>query len=90
MLCAEKEAAGLPVGTRRFSYSSQAAYPRPTAKLGLRPQTVAPSGAASLLVPTENQRVPTGRPAASFSGMDVIVDRTPVFHSQKQEKCTPG
>ena len=55
MLCTEKEAAGLPVGTRRFSYSSQAAYPRPTAKLGLRPQTVAPSGAASLLVPTENQ-----------------------------------
>ena len=56
MLCAEKEAAGLPFGTRRFSYSSQAAYSRPTAKLGPKgPQTVAPSGAASLFVATENQ-----------------------------------
>ena len=53
-LCSERDGRKLPSGTRGFSYSSQAAYSRPTAKLGLRPQTVAPSGAASLLVATEN------------------------------------
>ena len=44
-----------PWGTRRFSYSSQAAYTHLTAQLALRAQTGAPSDAASLLVPTENQ-----------------------------------
>ena len=43
-------------GTRRFSYSSQAAYTHLTGQLGPEgPQTGPPSDAASLLVPTENR-----------------------------------
>ena len=43
-------------GTRRFSYSSQAAYTHLTGQLGPEgPQTGPPSDAASLLVPPENR-----------------------------------
>ena len=74
----KKEAAVLPLGTRRFSYSSQAAYTHLTVQLGLRPQTGTPSDAASLLVLTENQ--------LSFRR----ADPRPHCKNQKQEKCTTG
>ncbi len=45
----------------------RAADPYPTAKLGLRPQTVAPSGAASANKTTENQANLRKRDTVLFS-----------------------